>query len=113
MHELSLAESVIAMVEKAAADAGATRVTRVRLSLGELAHVDPDTLVYCCGMVGRDGPAAAAEYRVERIVAEAWCANCLKTVVPGTGGLCCPVCGGSALELRAGDEMRVTDITVA
>jgi hydrogenase nickel incorporation protein HypA/HybF len=113
MHELSLAESVIALAEKAAAEAGAARILRIRLALGEMAHVDPDTLIYCCGLVAREGPAAAADYVVDRIAAEGWCANCLKTVKPDAAGRCCPLCGGSALELRAGDEMRIIDIAVA
>lgn len=113
MHELMLAESVLQIVERTARQAGAKRVTRVRLALGALAHVDADALLYCCQLVARDGPAAAAEYQVESRPAEAWCANCLQLVTPVALGAPCPGCGGFALEIRAGEEMQVLEIAVA
>ncbi|TDR79645.1 hydrogenase maturation nickel metallochaperone HypA [Paludibacterium purpuratum] len=113
MHELMLAESVVRLVESTARQAGAERVTRVRLALGALAHVDPDALLYCCELVARDGPAAGAVYEVERPPAVAWCANCLTEVTPPAVGAPCPGCGGFQLDIRAGEEMRVIDIAVA
>ncbi|MBV8047149.1 MAG: hydrogenase maturation nickel metallochaperone HypA [Paludibacterium sp.] len=113
MHELMLAESVVRLVEDTARQAGAKRVTRVRLALGALAHVDPDALLYCCELVARDGVAAGAVYEVDRPAAEAWCANCLRIVVPAAAGASCPDCGGFELDIRAGEEMRVIDIAVA
>jgi hydrogenase nickel incorporation protein HypA/HybF len=113
MHELTLAESVVRLVENAARQAGAARVTRVRLALGALAHVDSDALLYCCQLVARDGVAAHAVYEVERPPAEAWCANCLRTVQPEAVGAPCPECGDFRLEIRAGEEMRVIEIAVA
>ncbi|BEV70865.1 MULTISPECIES: hydrogenase maturation nickel metallochaperone HypA [unclassified Paludibacterium] len=113
MHELMLAESVVRIVEQTASRAGASKVTRVRLALGALAHVDADALLYCCQLVARDGPAAGAEYEVERPPAEAWCANCLQLVSPVALAAPCPQCGGFQLDIRAGEEMQVLEIAVA
>jgi hydrogenase nickel incorporation protein HypA/HybF len=113
MHELTMAESVISMVESAARQAQAQRVIRVRLALGMLAHVEPDTLLYCCELVGRDGVAAGAIFEIERTPAAAWCNVCLKTVALGAIGAPCPECGGYQLNITAGDEMRVVEIAVA
>jgi hydrogenase nickel incorporation protein HypA/HybF len=113
MHELSLAESVIHIVESAARKAGADRVTRVRLAVGALAHVDPDALLYCCELVARDGVAAAAVFDIDRPPAEAWCDDCQKNVALEKVGFPCPECGGFHVTVTAGEEMQVIDIVVA
>lgn len=112
MHELSLAERAIAIVEKAAQQAGAQRVTRVRLRVGALAHVDAETLVYCCGLVAQSGLAAGAKIEFEREAGLAWCEDCAREVPLEQIGAGCPECGGHALEVRDGDRLSVLDIGV-
>ncbi len=50
MHELSLARSVVAIVEEAA---GARRVLRVTLEIGERATVLPEAMTFCFEVVAR------------------------------------------------------------
>lgn len=113
MHELTLAERAIAMAEEVARRAGARCITRVRLGIGALAHVDADTLIYCCGLVARETLAEGAEIVAERIAGEAWCATCKQAVELSRVGNACPHCGGFELEVIAGDEMQILDISVA
>ena len=110
MHELMLAESVIGIIEAAAKQAPGRRVVRVRLALGQLAHVEPEALLYCCELVGRDSVAAQAEYLVERTPGQAWCMPCAQTVaLPGPIEPC-PLCGAYQLTITGGQDMRVIDI---
>lgn len=113
MHELMLAESVIGIVESAAKKANAHRVTKVKLALGALAHVDPEALVYCCELIGRDGLTAGARFEVERTPGQARCGNCARIVEIDHIGAPCPGCGGHQLDITAGEEMQVIDIAVA
>jgi hydrogenase nickel incorporation protein HypA/HybF len=112
MHELTLAERAIALAEAVARNAGARRITRVRLAIGVLAHVDADTLAYCCGMVARDTLAEGAEIQIEPVAGEAWCATCEQQVELSQAGTPCPHCGGFKLEITDGDQMRILDISV-
>ncbi|MEJ8673543.1 hydrogenase maturation nickel metallochaperone HypA [Chromobacterium amazonense] len=113
MHELTLAEHVVHIVEDAARRAGARRVTRVRLALGLLAHVETDTLLYCCRLAARDSLAADADFQAERSPAQAHCADCGADAELAALPASCPRCGGENLSLQGGDEMRVIDIGIS
>jgi len=112
MHELTLAERAVALAEEVARRADARRITRIRLAIGALAHVDADTLTYCCGLVARDTLAEGAEITTERVAGQAWCANCKQQVALSHAADACPHCGGHGLEITDGDQMRILDISI-
>jgi hydrogenase nickel incorporation protein HypA/HybF len=113
MHELSLAENVIRIVESAAQRAKAQRVSRVRLAIGALAHVDADTLQFCCTLAARQTLLAEAQFEIEQTSGRAHCASCQQDVELNQIGFPCPRCGGFELRVIAGEEMQVLEITVA
>ncbi|MBM5570961.1 MULTISPECIES: hydrogenase maturation nickel metallochaperone HypA [Deefgea] len=113
MHELSLAENVIRIVESAAKQSRAQRVTRVRLAIGVLAHVDADTLQFCCGLAARQTMLEGAEFSVERTQGQAHCNGCEQNVVLERVGIPCPRCGSFDLQVIAGEEMQVLDISIS
>lgn len=112
MHELTLAERAMAIAERAARADNALRITRVRLAVGALAHVDPDTLAYCCGVVGRGTLAEGAAIEVERRAGRAWCEPCAREVALPRIGEPCPHCGGFSLQITDGDQMQVLDVGI-
>ncbi|TJZ74219.1 hydrogenase maturation nickel metallochaperone HypA [Chitiniphilus eburneus] len=113
MHELSLAENVIRIVEAAAQQARARRISRVRLGVGALAHVEAETLQFCCGLAARQTMLADAVFEVERMPGRAHCNGCGQDVALERIGLPCPQCGGFDLLVTAGEEMQVLEIVVA
>lgn len=112
MHELTLAERAIGIVEAAARQAEARRVTRIRLAIGALAHVDPDSLQYCCEVVSRGTLAEGAQLVIERLPGRAWCEPCNANVVLERIGEPCPLCKGYALTIIDGDQMQVLDVGI-
>ena len=42
MHEIGLVRDIVRRIEAVAAEHGARRVTRIRVRLGALSHLDPD-----------------------------------------------------------------------
>lgn len=67
MHELSLAQSVVEIVEEAARREGAARVASVRLELGELSHVEPESLAFAFEVAAREGSARGARLEFLRV----------------------------------------------
>jgi hydrogenase nickel incorporation protein HypA/HybF len=61
MHELSLCESIVKIIEKQAQRDGFSRVLRVTLSIGEQAGVSTESLAFCFPMVAKDTVANGAE----------------------------------------------------
>ena len=113
MHEMALAESVLAIVEDAARAHHASRVTKVRLEIGALSHVAADALRFCFEAVQRHSVAADADLEIITVPGRAWCMPCGELVPLAALGNACPRCGSYQLQVSAGGEMRVRDIAIA
>ena len=113
MHELTLAESMMEIVERAAAQAGVEKVVRVRLSIGALAHVESEALLYCCEVVSRGGVAAGACFEVDRPPGRAQCNACGQDFALDHLALGCPHCAAHNLLVLDGEQMKVVEIGVA
>jgi hydrogenase nickel incorporation protein HypA/HybF len=113
MHEMSIAESVLEIVENTARTNGATRVTGVWLEIGALSHVSPDALRFCFDAVTRGSLADGAELTIDTPPGAAWCMPCGETVPLAQLGDPCPRCGSYQLTVSQGDDMRVKEIAIA
>ena len=109
MHELSIAEGIAEVVERTAEKNAIDAISSVRVSIGELAGVDTDALLFAWQSVASAGLLKGASLQIERTAGEAWCTDCEKTVPLKAYGDACPACGGYHLIATAGTEMRVID----
>lgn len=112
MHELSLSESMVRIIEHQAAIHNFSRVAKVRLEVGALSCVEPEALVFCFDTVTRGTLAEGATLEIMTIPGEARCLECAAVVAVPQRGRPCTRCGGYRLELRAGDELRIKDLEV-
>ena len=101
MHELSIAEGIIEIVERTANANHVRHVKTVRVSIGELAGVDIPSLEFAWQSVRKGGVAQNAELEIERPNGEAWCLQCQKNIPLHRYGDPCPDCGGSRLRKEA------------
>jgi hydrogenase nickel incorporation protein HypA/HybF len=65
MHELSIAEELLQIIAKEAAQAGITRIQRIDLKIGEFAGILPDALVFAFEMLSKDTPSEDAKIVIE------------------------------------------------
>jgi len=113
MHEMSLAEGILQIVEDAARANAAERVRSVQLEIGALSHVEEQALRFCFDAVTRGTVADGAELEVLPTPGRAWCMPCGESVALGRLGDACPRCGSYQLQVTQGEEMRVREIEVA
>ena len=112
MHEMSLCESIVGMLQDEARVRGFAHVREVRLEIGELASVEVEALRFGFDIVARGSVADGARLRIERVPGLAWCMPCGERVPLARRGDACPVCGSYQLQVLAGDEMRVRELEV-
>ncbi|MBQ0826437.1 hydrogenase maturation nickel metallochaperone HypA [Streptomyces tagetis] len=111
MHEMSVALSVADQVEQAARAHGATGVERVRLDIGELAGVVPDSLHFCFELVCAGTLLDGAELLVRAVPGRASCTPCGREWATGMPpDLTCPGCRSAATALPAGRELTITEV---
>lgn len=112
MHEMSLAEGVLQIVEDAARVQGFSRVRLVRLEVGRLANVEPEALRFCFDAVTRGSLAEGAGLDIVDTPGAGWCMQCSDSVPVAALYDACPRCGSFQVQVTAGTEMRVKELEV-
>ena len=112
MHEMSIAASIVELVEEHAARDGFRRARTVRLAIGALSHVEPRSLEFGWDVVTRGTVAEGARLAIERPAGMGYCTDCSKNVPIAALGDSCPECQGNKWMLVEGDELRVIDLEV-
>ena len=112
MHELAVAERLVALVAEEATKAACVKVETVFLRLGVLSHVEPSSLEFAFLAASRGTIAEGADLRVERSVAQAQCLSCAAKITVTQRGLPCPRCGSFELVVVSGDELRLVRLEV-
>lgn len=112
MHEMSLAEGVLQLVEETARREGAQRVKTVVLEIGRLSSVEPEALRFCFEAVARDSLAGEAALEIVEVPGTGWCLTCADTIPLAEVFGDCPRCGGHQVRPTGGTEMRVKEIEI-
>lgn len=110
MHELSICQSIIGIVEKHADGRG---VRMVNLRIGAMRQIVPDTLMYCWSLITEGSAFEGAELSVERVAARLRCDACGHERTLDEPILVCAQCSGQQVTLVAGDEFLITSLELA
>ena len=111
MHEMTLAEGVVRIVEEVAQREQARRILGVSVEIGRLAAVEPQALAFCLEAASRGTLAEGAEFHLIDVAGGGWCTACAGDVPMTTSYDGCPACGGR-LRITRGNEMRVRDVEI-
>jgi hydrogenase nickel incorporation protein HypA/HybF len=112
MHEMSLAEGVLQILEEHARKEGFARVKSVWLEIGELSGVEPQAMRFCFEAVTRDSVADGAALEIVATPGIGWCLQCGQSVPMRELFSACPQCGSYQLQATGGTEMRVKELEV-
>lgn len=112
MHEMSIAEGIIQVLEEQAREQNYTQVKAVWLEIGPLAMIETEALSFCFEAVTRSTLAEGAALNIINMKGEAYCMQCLKNVPITQRYDSCPDCGSHHLQVVTGDEMRIKELEV-
>ena len=112
MHEMSLAEGVLQVIEDAAQAQGFQRVSAVWLEIGQLSGVEPEAMRFCFDAVIAGSLAEGARLEIVNTPGTGWCMVCAKTFPLAEVFGACPACGGHQMQVNGGTEMRVKELEV-
>ena len=113
MHEMSLCESILQVLEDHARRQGFERVNTVWLEIGGLAGVELDAMRFGFEAVMRGTLADQARLEIIEVPGQAWCMQCGRTVPVKQRFDACPDCGSYQLQVTGGEEMRIKELEVS
>jgi hydrogenase nickel incorporation protein HypA/HybF len=108
MHELSLCQSVVDTIAERTAGA---RVTEVRLVVGRLSGVLPDSLRFCFGVVTAGTALQGASLDIDQPSGRLSCASCGCEHDTDDPILLCP-CGSAEVTVLRGNELLIRSVEV-
>jgi hydrogenase nickel insertion protein HypA len=112
MHELSLVESVKAIVLRHSRAERASRIVSVRIAVGGLSGYIEEALGMFWEEVSRDTEAAGARLEFLHIPGQLLCLQCSKSFAAGSADDRCPDCVSVWVKSLAGDVCYVDSIEV-
>jgi hydrogenase nickel incorporation protein HypA/HybF len=111
VHELSLCHAI---AEVARTYAEGRHVEIVRVQIGALRQVVPDSLSFSWSLVREHEMLPDAELELELVAAQVGCRSCGEhSEVTSRWSICCPQCESFDVEVLRGDEFQITSLEVS
>ena len=105
MHEVALAQGVLDTVLKEAARHGGGHIPEIRLRVGRLSRVAPESLQLAFEALSRGTCAEGAKLLIEPVPLRVRCRSCQAESEVAPERMVCPACGGREVEVVAGMDL--------
>ena len=112
MHEISLLENILEILEDHAKSQEFNRVKKISLEIGKLSCVEPDALRFGFDVVMKNTLAENAELEIRQADGLGNCKQCGQTVRLETLHDPCSACGSPGVIVAQGNEMKIIDLVV-
>ena len=110
MHEASVANEILEIVQQAADAGDVQKETAITLQIGTFSCIQPDLLQVAFDILSRGTVAQEATLEIEWMSAKAWCSQCQQEYEITFTGRVCPTCGAVSRQITGGREALVKSI---
>ena len=113
MHELSIAQNILDLVNEQLPPKDRTRLKSIRLRIGELAGVVPDSLEFCFTAMTSGSEYEGITLELDRVPFVVECKACGRKSTNDEGIFLCSSCFGTDLKLISGDELELVSVELS
>ncbi|HEY7160825.1 MAG TPA: hydrogenase maturation nickel metallochaperone HypA [Acidobacteriota bacterium] len=110
MHELALAEGIMAIASDAA---NGEKINSIRIRVGRLQHVTQDSLQFAFELISENSNAQGARIVVEQVPARYRCSQCAAEGEIELPHFHCRSCSSVELEILSGEEILVDAVELS
>ncbi len=110
MHEMSVAQNIFEIMQQYVPVHEARDVRTVKLRIGDLAGVVPESLEFCFSVLADGTSFHDAKLDIEHIPLTIHCKSCDGTSRPDMPIFVCPSCKSSDVDILSGMELQVVEI---
>lgn len=112
MHEIAIMQSALELAEEQARKAGGTAISRIRLRVGLLSGVVPESIEFAFSVLKQDTLASGAELEIERVPGRFQCTRCGALHELGEMKFDCPECGGLLAVTAGGADLELAQLEI-
>jgi hydrogenase nickel incorporation protein HypA/HybF len=113
MHELSVAQSIVEIIQQHVPESELERVAVVRLKIGAVAGVVPESLEFSFQSITAESLLRHARLEIESIPFRIHCNTCNTTTENEVGFMLCSMCGSTDTKILSGSELNITEIEIS
>ena len=113
MHEMSLVQAILNIVEEYAAKENFKKVASITLSFGKASTVVPAALTFAFEVLSEDTLAHGAELIFDIKPVVIYCMSCSRDITVDSYEAVCPLCHGHEVLLSGGtEELKLVEMDV-
>jgi len=107
---MGIAQNIVEIVEQEMARHGITKITTIRLVVGEFTAVVPQSLTFCFEIITKDTPLEGVKLEMEPVPLAGRCDKCGEEFVIQEYRFVCPKCQSQDIQTISGKELFVKEI---
>jgi hydrogenase nickel incorporation protein HypA/HybF len=112
MHEMSIAHSLIEILREEMIKHNVTTLRSVRLHIGQLSAIVPDSLSFCFEVMTSGTDLEGARLLMETIPLKGMCRECRHTFEIKDYTFLCPECSSTEIDTIAGQDLSIVEMEV-
>jgi hydrogenase nickel incorporation protein HypA/HybF len=112
MHEVGITQSLVEIAQENLHNSGYKKILSVTVAIGDLSGVVPEAVEFCYEAVTQGTALAGSQLIIDRIPGCKTCLECQIDFEADNQTFCCPKCGGGLLQIKAGTDLRITEMEV-
>lgn len=112
MHEMSIAQGMLDIVLKTAAEHNAVKVTCIKLLIGQMTQVVPESLTFGFEALSAGTIAEGAKVEITIVPLVGECSSCKQQFTVERYSFLCPLCQSASVVIVSGRELAVDYLEV-
>jgi hydrogenase nickel incorporation protein HypA/HybF len=112
MHELSIAQSILDIVNQNLPAGNTTHVKSVKVKIGKLSNVLPDSLRFCFEAITKDSDFEKTQLILNIIPITIKCKDCNKLTEINDYVFSCSSCESTNINVVAGNDLNIEEIEI-
>lgn len=112
MHEMSIAQSLITIIEEEMGRHGAKSLKSVRLHIGQMSAIVPDALSFCFQVITEGTALEGARLDMEVIPLRGSCRECGSEFEVQNYAFVCPSCASTRIDSISGQDLSIVEMEV-
>ena len=110
MHELSVAQEILEIVNQYVPDPKPNTVKSVKVKVGRMSNILTESLTFCFDVITNDTPLSGVRLDTIEIPVIINCAGCNQESEIEPPVFACPICGNNQIKIISGTELWVDEI---
>lgn len=112
MHEMSIAQNLIEIIQEEMIRHNANTLRSVRLNIGQMSAIVPDALSFCFEVIVAGTELEGARLIMDIIPLKGYCSACENEFHIEDYVFVCTSCGSTKIETLAGQDLSIVEMQV-